>query len=425
MSQAPVIKHNLTHVFEKGTVPEEDVDVFILDPDREKKQEPSRSLLIRRAEPKWEKDSTLDQVCSSLFYVHVDDPIEQIVEELSILDNIFALGVIDSHGEALGVIVRRELFDLMGRSYGKNFMAKKRARSVMKHVKSFSVSSQVFSVAASLEEELKAPLIHYFLIKDRYRRFAGVFSTKDMMLFYSRTLNREMKLARTIQESIVEPEVSFRTGKDYIHGISRPSREAGGDYYCLRELGGNRLFYCVADVSGKGFPASLITAVMGSLLENTTFSTGLEGSLGKLNTYLKTKFGEMGIFVTGLFVLCDRETGRALVCDCGHQYYYLLRDRSLKHITGEANPPLGIMEEIDFKVKTVSMRRGDTFFMLTDGLTEQTNEQGEEYPLARLVKALIKDPETPSCRDVLEDIGLFRGFSHQHDDMTMLVHRRL
>ena len=231
-----VLAERLSHVFEKGTAAEKDVDVFVIEPMKTESRENRGTLLIKRADPKWERGSTLNQVCSSLFYVHVDDPVEKIVEELSTLENIFALGVTDSHGDALGIIIRRELFDLMGRSYGKSFIEKKQARSVMKHVKSFTVNSHIFSVAASIEEELNAPLINYFLIKDKYRRFAGVFSSKDMMLFYSRTLNREMELVQTIQRSIVEPEITYHSEKDYLNGVSKPSQAAGGDYYCIREL---------------------------------------------------------------------------------------------------------------------------------------------------------------------------------------------
>ena len=163
---------------------------------------------------------------------------------------------------------------------------------------------------------------------------------------------------------------------------------------------------------------------MGSILENTSFSRGLEGSLEKLNTYLQKKFEEKGIFVTGLFIIFDKRTGQARVCDCGHQHFFLFRERSLRRIKGQVNPPLGLMEDLEFKIKTISMKSRDAFLIVTDGLMEQSNEQGEEYPLLRLMKALMTDPDKPSGKHVLEDIQNFRGFSHQHDDMTLLLHRR-
>lgn len=414
----------LTHVFEKSQGEERDVDVFILEAKKKEDAKSADHLIIKKASPVKCKGHNIAQICASTYYVHEDDPVDQIVEELAILDNVFALGVVNDYREAQGVIIRRELFDLVGRTYGKSFISEKKARSVMKYVKSFHPEASVFSVAASIEEEMQDSLIHYFLVKDRYKRFCGVFSTKDMMLFYSRIVNNDMQQVQAIQRNIVGPSELVQCGKSEILGINKPAKEAGGDIYIIRQLDEQRLFYCVADVSGKGYPASLITAIIGTLLESTGFSTGLGGSLQKLNRYLQPKFGSMGIFATGLFVLHDLETGVSEVCDCGHQYFYLLRDKRIRKIKSQPNPPLGLIPELDFDTYRIYTKPGDTLLIMTDGIAEQENETGDIYPLKRLGELVLNTSVKDLPAAFLSDMKEFRGFAPQHDDITLLLHEQ-
>jgi len=414
----------LTHVYEKIQGEDRDVDVFILEPAEASIQKTHQNLLVKKAPMEKHKGSGIIHICASRYYVHENDPVEQIVEELAMLDNVFALGVVNDYRESQGVIIRRELFDLVGRSYGKNFIEGKSAKNVMKYVKSFHPEASVFSVSKSVNEEMNDPLIHYFLVKDRYRRFCGVFSTKDMMLFYSRIVDNDMKQVQAIQRNIVGPSQKLQCNGSLVTGINQPAKEAGGDYYLIRQLDDDRLFYCVADVSGKGYPASLITAIIGTLLESTTFSSGLKGSLQKLNRFLQPKFGTLGVFATGLFVMYDQKTGESEICDCGHQYFYLLRDKKMSKIKSRANPPLGLMAELEMETYRIQSKPGDAMIIMTDGIAEQENETGEIYPLKRLGQLIYNTKQKELPETFLQDIHDFRGFAAQHDDITLLVHQR-
>ncbi len=415
---------NISHVYEKIPGQDEDVHIFVLEMPRELDKEDGQGRVLRKSESGRRKSKTVSMLSHSLYYVTEDCPLDRLVEELSVKKNLFSIGVVDSRGEAKGLIIRRELFDLVGRSGNTDHMKGKRAVQVMKLVKTFAPDTSVFSVGAVVEEEMKENLIVYFMIKDEYGRFAGSFSTKDLMIFYARAMNREMQLVQEIQSRIVEPESRLELNNGgMICGVNRHAREAGGDYYLIRRLPDGRIFYALADVSGKGYAASLLTAIIGSFLENTTFSKGLSSSIGKLNKFLQDKFSEKGLFVTGVFVLFDENNPVMEVCSCAHPFFYVLRENKLRKLKSRSNPPLGL-EGVDI-LESFHIRpeQGDCLFLLSDGIPEQMNELGETYPLVSLASLTAQMDHSDFRETVLTKIDSFRGFAPQHDDISLLIHR--
>ncbi len=415
---------NISHVYEKSPGSEQDVDIFVLEPPRELAKEDSEGKVLRIADAPGRKANSVSALISSLYYVTEDCPLDRLVEELSGVKSLFSLGVVNSRGEAKGLIIRRELFDLVGRSGNTDHLKGKRAGQVMKLVKTFSPRASVFSVGSVLEEEMQDKLIGYFMIKDEYARFAGSFSTKDMMLFYSRTMGREMQLVQEIQSRIVEPEsrLILEDGSS-LRGINRHAREAGGDYYLIRRLPDGRVFYALADVSGKGYAASLLTAIIGSFLESTSFSKGLSASLNKLNGFLQKKFSDKGLFVTGVFILFSEESPVLEVCSCAHPFFYVLRDRKLRKLKCISNPPLGLEGVSSLESFHIRPEGGDLLVLVSDGIPEQMNELGDNYPLVALSSLSAQADKDDFRAAVLSEIDSFRGFAPQHDDITLLVHK--
>jgi serine phosphatase RsbU (regulator of sigma subunit) len=204
-----------------------------------------------------------------------------------------------------------------------------------------------------------------------------------------------------------------------------PAREVGGDLYnFLRK--GNKLYFCIGDVSGKGVPASLFMtlATRGFL---TLASTGRKPAeiATRMNAELSNN-NEMGMFVTMFICMYDLKQGRLEYCNAGHnppiignaegQYTFL----DVKN----ANAPVGLWPELEYVGEEMDLPSGSMMLLYTDGLNEAENRQQEQYGEDRIIQ-LMTSLSASSCRDIVEalktDTDRFRDGAEQNDDLTLLA----
>jgi len=202
------------------------------------------------------------------------------------------------------------------------------------------------------------------------------------------------------------------------------AKEVGGDFYLVKQIGASRVFLGICDVSGKGIAASLITAVLGGILDTYKGAPGLGSFLHGLNRYLHDTF-RLEYFVTGIFIELDLETGTATVCDMGHSYVLVREGRQFLRLGKKtSNPPLGIVDNLKPSLSSYRFTRGGQALLFTDGIVEQTNPQGVEYSEQRLFRLLKNRPDMgpDELRHALcEDLDGFRGQQPQNDDLTFVI----
>ena len=206
-----------------------------------------------------------------------------------------------------------------------------------------------------------------------------------------------------------------------------PAKEVGGDLYnFLRK--GNKLYFCIGDVSGKGVPASLFMtlATHGFLSLASTGRTPAEIAT-RLNAELSEN-NEMGMFVTMFICMYDLKQGRLEYCNAGHnppiignaegQYAFL----DVK----EANAPIGLWPDLEYVGEEMDLPGGSMMLLYTDGLNEAENRQQEQYGEDRIIQ-LMTSHASQSMRDMVEalkaDADEFRDGAEQNDDLTMLAVR--
>ena len=229
---------------------------------------------------------------------------------------------------------------------------------------------------------------------------------------------------RDIQMSMVPSVFPEIDGLD-MYASMTPAREVGGDLYnFLRK--GNKLYFCIGDVSGKGVPASLFMtlATRGFL---TLASTGRKPAeiATRMNAELSNN-NEMGMFVTMFICMYDLKQGRLEYCNAGHnppiignaegQYTFL----DVKN----ANAPTGLWPELEYVGEEMDLPGGSMMLLYTDGLNEAENRQQEQYGEDRIIQ-LITSLSASSCRDIVEalkaDTDRFRDGAEQNDDLTLLA----
>ena len=230
-------------------------------------------------------------------------------------------------------------------------------------------------------------------------------------------IESELRIAREIQMSMVPRDFPHSDRLD-LYAQMTPAKEVGGDLYDFLVVG-DRLYFCVGDVSGKGVPAALFMAESARLFRTLCKYRLTPAEIASAMNNELAQNNEQGMFVT-MFIAClEISTGHLDFCNAGHTPPIL--DGS--YMKMETNAPLGLWENLDFKGETVGSITGKQLFLYTDGLNEAENHLQDQYGDDRLLHILQghKEMEPRSLIDLLsDDVEQHVGDAAPSDDMTML-----
>ena len=239
-------------------------------------------------------------------------------------------------------------------------------------------------------------------------------------------INLELSVARTIQlTSLPNVFPPFPTKTEFdIFASMEPAKEVGGDFYDFYFIDNNTLMFLIADVSGKGIPAALFMMTAKTLVNN---SSQLGYSAEKLIKTINEKIcasNNMGLFITMLAGIIDLNTGKITYINCGHNQPLLKRaNGAYEYLSLPTNIVLGAFENADFEIYEDTLKKGDTLFLYTDGLTEAYNgsELYGEKRLKECVNTMDNDDLKLMSENIKKEIKEFTGGTEQSDDVTMLV----
>ncbi len=238
-------------------------------------------------------------------------------------------------------------------------------------------------------------------------------------------LNREVEIAREVQERLFPQRLPPVAGLDYA-GHCRPAFQVGGDYYDFLALPGGRLGIAIGDVSGKGIAASLMMASLQASLrsEATRGPDNLSSALSNINrlVYEASSSNRYATFFYGQY---DPATGRFDYVNAGHNPPILVQEGKVIRLE-EGGAVIGLLDNCEYAQGSVTIRPGDCLLAFTDGISEAMNEEDEEWGEERLIEALHAYPGG-SANDLLlhlfDKATTFAGTAPQHDDMTLVVVR--
>jgi len=200
--------------------------------------------------------------------------------------------------------------------------------------------------------------------------------------------------------------------------------ETGGDFQYIREIGKNRIFISLCDVSGKGLNAGLISVAVSSMYAVYDFDKGIPDLIQKINSFIHNLF-EGEIFLTGVFIDIDESTGETKIYDMGHSMIYMLKDKKAHSFENHPrNIPLGIQKNITPVVSTIRLEDGDFLISYSDGFPEQSNMSNERFGEPRLLSLAMKYRKNnlKQIRDILyEELKTWRFGQAQSDDMSLLI----
>ncbi|HEU5314430.1 MAG TPA: GAF domain-containing SpoIIE family protein phosphatase [Candidatus Udaeobacter sp.] len=244
-------------------------------------------------------------------------------------------------------------------------------------------------------------------------------------------LDHDLEIARDIQRILLPSEAPAINGFQ-ISGINVPARQVSGDYFDYIQVDEDRLGVAIADVSGKGVPASLIMAICRSVLRaEAARNPSPADVLRKVNRQLYPDIKE-DMFISMAYLILNHHHDGVTLARAGHDAP-LLYKRKPQTVTS-IKPP-GMVVGIDsgnvFDRLTVDfavpLERGDCLVLYTDGVTETLNAEGDEFGLDRMmqsVRASANDGAQTIVRKIIEDVRDFTGSVPQNDDITLIAIRK-
>jgi adenylate cyclase len=244
----------------------------------------------------------------------------------------------------------------------------------------------------------------------------------------------ELEAAQRIQMGMLPPPSAEFYGdpRFSLQALIEPAKSVGGDLYDFFKLDGDRLFFMVGDVAGKGLPASIFMAVSKALYKSAALRMERGADIGEVmraaNAEIARDNPEM-LFVTVFAGILDLKSGDLNWCNAGHDSPFCLRpgQKIPTRLEGEAGPPLCVIEGYAYCPERYRLLPGETLCLFTDGVTEAMNADDELYGRQRLFSILKSHAGAPEALQLVnairDDVRAFVLTTERSDDLTILVLR--
>lgn len=248
-------------------------------------------------------------------------------------------------------------------------------------------------------------------------------------------LESELELAKEIQRALLPSEIPDICNYQ-IAAINIPASQVGGDYYDIIKIDSDHYAFVIADVSGKGTPASLLMSNIQSAVHSYIklyhlIEFKLEHYTMLINEliYQNTSAEK---FITFFWGILDNVNNTFQYINAGHNPpLYLSRADEMNGQFTELEKGctiLGIMEKLDnIETGEIKLYENDILVLYTDGISEALNKKGDEYGLERLQHCISHNhKQTPETilSSIESDISRFTHDTKQSDDMTLIVLKR-
>ena len=237
----------------------------------------------------------------------------------------------------------------------------------------------------------------------------------------------EMDIARNVQRALLPDELPQPDGYQFYASYDS-AQAVGGDYYDCFMLGEDKVCVSFGDVAGKGVPGALIMSRMSSVVQSTmSFTEDVGAGIESINAHMCHNMVE-GRFVTYVLGVLDLKTHQLTLANAGHMSPLILKVNGEVEEFGEAaiGIPVGIMDAYPFEVVSRQLEPGETVVLITDGVDEAMNPNGDLYTKERVIEFVKNSsPDAEELgRTLLSDVRKHAAGRAQNDDITIMAFGR-
>jgi sigma-B regulation protein RsbU (phosphoserine phosphatase) len=235
--------------------------------------------------------------------------------------------------------------------------------------------------------------------------------------------DKELQIAREIQQSLFPPATPSIPGFE-VAARSLACYQVGGDYYDFIPLRGGRWALIIADVSGKGTPASILMASVHASLRALAGTASPAVVMERVNTFLYEST-QANKFVTLFYAELDPPSRRLAYVNAGHIPPYLMRRSGARRLTA-GGPALGLLDDVRYEMGEIDLVPGDVVAMVTDGATEALSADERELGDERLVDVLATSDAVAAegqIQRLIDAVDAWTDGRGCTDDLTALVLR--
>ena len=292
-------------------------------------------------------------------------------------------------------------------------------------------------------------------ISDRKKAELALQKSLDKVKAYSDALDKELEKGREIQRNFL-PEELLQKPNYEIAAFFKPARQVAGDFYDTFELPDGSIALVIADVCDKGVGAALFMALFRSLIRifavkgreteileahipingcwlgeskstNLVHFNALQ-AVSLTNNYVAQYHGNMGMFATLFFGILEPDTGLLTYINGGHEPLFILDHNGIvKEHLNSTGPAVGMLLDLEFKIKQTYLQLGELLLGYTDGVTEARDREGKFFTREKLLSIL--QYRVTSAQTLLDRISAsviaHTGQAEQFDDITLLAVKRL
>jgi sigma-B regulation protein RsbU (phosphoserine phosphatase) len=242
-----------------------------------------------------------------------------------------------------------------------------------------------------------------------------------------RRVEQELALAASIQQGLFPASLPSWPGYE-LAAFNRPASQVGGDYYdaipAIDATKAGPCLLCVADVSGKGLPASLLMSTIQATLRALHGRTRSLVELVEETNSLLYATTPGNKYATAIIARVDPASGTGSYVNAGHTRGLLVRAGGAVEALEPCGPPVGLLPGIGWEEKAIALAPGDRLAFFSDGVTEAWNAAEEEFGEDRVIEELRAAGGVAAdlaVSRVVAAIDAFAGQAPQHDDITMML----
>ena len=269
-------------------------------------------------------------------------------------------------------------------------------------------------------------------IAQAFNEMTHKFREAQINLMEQQKLQKELQVAQEIQQMLLPSDFPKVEGYD-IASYYEAAKEVGGDLFDFVEIDDDTIGICVADVSGKGVPGSMImTMIRTALRLESRGNKNPADVLAKVNQFVSDDM-KRGMFVTMFYVVLDSRNREIHFASAGHNPMILYRNSTKQ--TYYLNPPgfpVGIqlpdmsLFERTIKTESIRLREDDILVLYTDGVTEAMNHKRELYREERFLDSIRRNAHLSVgefIKTINSELKQFTGGAPQNDDITVVAIR--